>query len=157
MTTFSLSLTNNTDQGLLTGSGYTRNVINFKINQNISKKLKFDASARITNTVIDGAGTSGSAQLNIKDAVQTRPTNGIADALDIDLTTASSDDDFASFLLALVNPKKLVAQDWRKRTTQDYVLNAGLSWSIVKGLDFKTTLTSSKSYDKVLRYYSINE
>lgn len=153
MTTFSLSLTNNTDQGLLTGSGYTRNVINFKINQNISKKLKFDASARITNTVIDGAGTSGSAQLNIKDAVQTRPTNGIADALDIDLTTASSDDDFASFLLALVNPKKLVAQDWRKRTTQDYVLNAGLSWSIIKGLDFKTTLTSSKSYDKVLRYY----
>ncbi len=152
-TTFSLSLTNNTDQGLLTGSGYNRNVINFKLNQNISKKLKFDASARMTNTVIDGAGTSGSAQLNIKDAVQTRPINGIADELDIDLTTASSDDDFASFLLALVSPKKLVAQDWRKRTTQDYVLNAGLSWSIAKGLDLKSTVTGSKSFDKILRYY----
>ncbi|MEA5403968.1 TonB-dependent receptor [Arcicella sp. DC2W] len=152
-TTMSLSLTNNTDQGLLTGSGYNRNVINFKINQTITKKLKFDASARVTNTIIDGAGTSGTAQLNIKDAVQTRPTNGIADELDIDLSSAGTDDDFASFLLALVSPKKLVSQDWRKRTTQDYVFNAGLSWAILKDLNLKSTITGSKSFDKNLRYY----
>jgi len=151
-TMFNLSITNNTDQGLLTGSGYTRNVLNFKLNQKISKKLKFDASTRITSTVVDGAGTAG-AQLSIKDAVQTRPINGIADQLDIDLGGASTDDDFASFLTALVNPNKLVAQDWRKKNTNDYVLNAGLTWTILKGLDFKTTITGSKTYDKSLRYY----
>ena len=152
-TKYSLSLTNNGDQGLLIGSGYNRNVLNFKLNQNITKNLRFEAFTRITSTQVDGAGTSGSAQLNIKDAVQTRPVNGIADQLDIDLSSASSDDDFASFLLALVNPTKLVAQDWRKKNTNDYVFNAGLEWSIQKNLILKSTLTGSKTYDKTLRYY----
>ena len=44
-TKLSLSFTNNTDEGLLLGSGFTRNVINFKLNQKLSKKLTFEASA----------------------------------------------------------------------------------------------------------------
>lgn len=152
-TKLSLSLTNNTDQGLLTGSGFNRNVLNFKLNQNISKKLKFEAFTRITKTVVDGAGTSGNAQINIKDAVQTRPVNGIADELEIDLTNINSEDDYQSFLLSLVSPKELVKQDWRKRTTNDYVLSGALTWNILTNLDFKTTFTSSQSFDKNLRFY----
>ena len=152
-TKLSLSLTNNTDEGLLIGSGFTRNVLNFKLNQNISKKLKFEAFTRITNTVVDGAGTSGNAQINIKDAVQTRPVNGIADELEIDLTNINNDDDYQSFLLSLVSPVDLAKQDWRKRTTNDYILSGALTWNILNNLDFKTTFTSSKSFDKNLRFY----
>ena len=152
-TKVSLSLTNNTDQGLLTGSAFKRNVLNFKLNQNISKKLKFEGMARITSTVVDGAGTSGNAQINIKDAVQTRPTNGIADELDIDLTAIGNDDDFQSFLLSLVSPVKLVKQDWRKRSTNDYVLSGAVGWSVLKSLDVKSTFTGSLSVDKNLRFY----
>jgi TonB-dependent starch-binding outer membrane protein SusC len=152
-TKLSLSLTNNTDQGLLIGSGFNRNVLNFKLNQNISKKLRFEAFTRITRTVVDGAGTSGNAQINIKDAVQTRPVNGVADELEIDLNAISNDDDFQSFLLSLVSPVKLTKQDWRKRTTNDFVLSGALNWSILKNLDFKSTFTSSTTFDKNLRYY----
>lgn len=152
-TKMSLSLTNNTDEGLMLFSGYRRNVVNFKLDHSISDKLKFDASTRITNTIVDGAGTSNTAQISVKEALQTRPVNGIADELDIDLGTVNGDDDFQSFLLSLVNPKELAKQDWRKRSTTSYIINAGLSWNIVKGVDFRTSLTSSREYDRVLRFY----
>ncbi|HYF70735.1 MAG TPA: TonB-dependent receptor [Ohtaekwangia sp.] len=148
-----LSLTNNKDEGLMLYSGYERNVINFKLDHEISKALNFEISTRITNTTVDGAGTSNNAQISIKDAIQTRPVNGIADELDIDLGQVNSEDDFQSFLLSLISPKELAEQDWRKRTTNSYVINAALNWSIFENLDYKTTITSSKDYEEILRYY----
>jgi TonB-linked SusC/RagA family outer membrane protein len=153
MTKMRLSLTNNNDEGLLLGSGYSRTSINFKLNQQLGDKLDLDVSARITNTVVDGAGTSRNAQIGIKDAVQTRPVNGIVDDIDIDINQIDSDDDFQSFLLSLVSPVELSEQDWRKRTENSYVLNAGLTWSILDDLNFKTTFTTSKDYREDLRFY----
>lgn len=152
-TKISLSLTNNTDEGLLIGSGYNRNVINFKLNQKISKKLSFDATTRITNTVVDGAGTSGGASIGIKEAVQTRPINGIADELDIDLNALDQSNDYQTFLNSLVNPTELTKQDWRERTTNNYVLNAALKWNVLRNMDLQTTITTEKSFDKNLRFY----
>jgi TonB-linked SusC/RagA family outer membrane protein len=153
MTRLSLSLTTNIDEGLLLGSGYNRNVVNFKIDQKLSDRLTFEGFARITNTVVDGAGTSGGSQIRIQDAVQTRPVNGIADELVIDLNAVDPADDFQSFLLSLISPTELVKQDWRKRTTNDYVLNAALNWEVVDNLNLKTTFTTSKRFDENLRFY----
>jgi TonB-linked SusC/RagA family outer membrane protein len=152
-TKLGLSLTRNKDEGILRNSGYTRNVLNFKLEQVISKALTFEASTRITHTVVDGAGTSGSSQLTIKDAVQTRPVNGIADDLDIDFSQINSDDDFQTFIMSLVTPEELLEQDWRKRTTDSYVMNAAVNWAIMEGLNFKTTFTTSRSYDENLRFF----
>lgn len=152
-TKINLSLTNNNDQGIMIGSGYIRNVINFKLDQDISKKLKFEGSARLTNTVVNGAGTSGNAQINIKDAVQTRPVNGIADEIEINLNNLDPNDDFQQFLSSLVSPVELVKQDWRKRTTNDYVLNGALSFNIINGLTAKSVYTASRTFDNNLRFY----
>jgi TonB-linked SusC/RagA family outer membrane protein len=152
-TKLSLSLTNNNDQGLMLNSGFNRSVINFKLNHEVSDKLQFDISTRITNTVVDGAGTSGNAQINIKDAVQTRPVNGIADELEIDLNEINSDDDFQSFLLSMISPIELAKQDWRKRTDNQYVLNGALTWSVIDNLDLRTTFTASKDFRENLRFY----
>ncbi|WP_435133575.1 SusC/RagA family TonB-linked outer membrane protein [Formosa sp. A9] len=154
MTNMRLSVSHNDDEGLLVGSAYERTAINFKLNQQlIQDKLSLDVGTRITNTVIDGAGTSTNAQLKIKDAVQTRPVNGIADDLDIDLNQPNSDNDYQQFLLSLVDPRELVEQDWRKRTYNSYILNAGLTWQITKGLTFKTTYTTEKEFREELRFY----
>lgn len=152
-TKVSLSLTNNNDEGLMLNSGFIRNAINFKLDQKLSNSLTFEASARITNTVVDGAGTSGNAQINIKDAVQTRPVNGIADELEIDLNTIDPNDDFQSFIRSLVSPTELAAQDWRKRTTNDYIINAALNWAVIDNLNVKSTFTTSKRFDENLRFY----
>lgn len=153
VTKISLSLTNNNDEGILVGSGYNRTAINFKLQHNITRALQFEASTRITNTVVDGAGTSGSSQLRVKDAITTRPVNGVADELDIDLSTVDTEDDYQSFLLSLINPLELAEQDWRKRTTQSYVLNAGFNWDILQNLTFRTTFTSETEFDERLRFY----
>ncbi|MBK8518254.1 MAG: TonB-dependent receptor [Saprospiraceae bacterium] len=152
-TKVSLSFTNNNDAGLLINNGFVRNVINFKLDQTISKKLTFSATARITNTKVDGVGTSGRAQLGIKDAVQTRPVNGLADDLEINVNNIDPNDDFASFIKSLVSPTELVKQDWRKKTSDDYILNAALNYDILKNLSFKTTLTTSTSFIENLRFY----
>ena len=154
MTKMRLSLSNNQDEGLLLGSAYERTAINFKLNQAlVEDKLDLDISARITNTVTDGAGTSGNAQIGIKEAVQTRPVNGLADALQIDLNEADADNDFQQFLLSLISPVELAEQDWRQRTEDDYVLNAALNWNILDNLSYKTTYTTSKSFREDLRFY----
>jgi len=154
-----LSLTNNSDEGLMFNAGYKRNVINFKLDHEIAKRLKFEASTRITNTVIDGAGTSASSgsnpQVNVKDAVQTRPVNGIADELETGTGggTGGSDDDYEKFLNALIGPVETAKQDWRERTTTNYVINAGLTWNVIDNLDVKSVFTTEQSYDRNLRFY----
>jgi TonB-linked SusC/RagA family outer membrane protein len=153
-TRVSLSLTNNTDEGLMLYSGYKRNVANFKLDHEISKALRFEVSARITNAVTDGAGTStNNAQISIKEAVQTRPVNGLADEIDIDFGNVNSDDDFQSFMLGLVDPRELAKQDWRKRSRTNFVLNTGITWNVIKNLTLKSLFTSSTEHDETLRFY----
>jgi TonB-linked SusC/RagA family outer membrane protein len=152
-TKINLSLTNNNDEGIMVGNGYKRNVINFKLNHKITDNLTLDASARITDTQVDGAGTSGSAQLRVRDVITARPVNGIADELEIDLNNIDSSDDYQSFLLSMINPLDLAEQDWRQRNTNRYVLNAGLTWNPLKNLILKTTYTDSRTYEERRRYY----
>lgn len=152
-TKFSLSLSSNKDEGLIEGSGLDRNVVNFKLNHDISKKLKLDLSARITDRVVNGGGTSGSSQLRIKNIVTARPTNGIADELDIDEANNDGSDDYQDFLLSLVKPSELVEQDWRKNSENTYVFNAGLGWDILDNLNAKSVISTSNAYGEKLRFY----
>ena len=152
-TKLSLSFSNNSDDGLMIGNGYKRNVINFKLNHEIAKNLDFEGSARITDTKVDGAGTAGSAQVRIKNIITARPVNGIADEPEIDLTKVDTDDDYQSFLLSLIDPIELAKQDWRHRVTKNYVLQAGLGWKPIENLTLKTALTGSTTYDEQQRFY----
>lgn len=154
MTKMNLSVTHNNDEGLMLNSAFERTAINFKLNQQIVEdKLDLDVSARITNMVTDGAGTSTNAQIKIKDAIQTRPVSGIADDLDIDLGQTNSDDDYQSFLLSLISPLELAEQDWRQRDQNRYVLNAGLTWAILEQLRFRTTFTTNKDFSEDKRFF----
>jgi len=150
-TRFNLSGTYNNDEGLLVGSGYTRLNLNFKLNHEISKKLKLDLSTRLSDTKVDGAGTSGTSNLRTTDGITARPVNGLLDVLDID--EAQANEDYDSFIRALINPKQLAAQDWRNRTTQAMNINAGLSWDIIKSLSFRSEIGYDVSYDDNKRYY----
>ncbi|WNH11210.1 SusC/RagA family TonB-linked outer membrane protein [Thalassobellus suaedae] len=153
MTKMNLSISHNNDEGLLEGSAYERTAINFKLNQKISEKLSLDVSTRITNSIKDGAGTSSKAQVKLQDIIQQRPINGLSDELELDLTQVSDDDDFANFIRDLIDPRKLVEQDWRKGTSNQYVFNAALTWKILEDLTFKTTINTSREFEEELRFY----
>ena len=149
-----LSVSDNSDQGLLTGSAFNRTAVNFKINQEIFKNLSFDAGSRITTSVIDGAGTSNNAQIRIKDAVQTRPINGLVDEIELDPNlVGDAAGDYETFLRSLISPTELVKQDYRKRTDNSYVFNAGLTWKVIDQLTLKSTFTTEKRFREQLRFY----
>jgi TonB-dependent starch-binding outer membrane protein SusC len=152
-TKVSLSVTNNKDEGLMPGSGYQRNYLNFKLNHEIAKPLKFDFGTRFTHTVIDGAGTSGSSSVRIGDGITTRPVNGIADQIVIDPATIGSGDEYEQFLRNLVNPVRLSQQDYRKRTTKSLNLNTGISWAIIKNLTLRSDFGYDMSFGTTKRYY----
>lgn len=73
--------------------------------------------------------------------------------MDIDLNSPNTDNDYQQFLLSLVEPTELVKQDWRKRSSYNYVLNAGLTWSIFPDLDLKTVYTNQRRFQENLRFY----
>lgn len=150
-TKFGLTATNNKDEGIMIGSGYLRNYLNFKLNHQISDKLKLDFASRFTHTVVDGAGTSGGSSIRIGDAVTTRPVNGIADQIVIDPT--GTDDDYEQFLKSLINPLELTKQDYRKRVNKRLNLNVAGSWSIMKNMTYRSEFGIDFDFGQSKRFY----
>ena len=125
--------------------------MNFKLSHEISSKFKFDMASRFTNTITDGAGTSGGSSLRISDGINTRPVNGIADQIIIDPT--GPDDDYEQFLKSLVNPIELAAQDYRRKIDKSFNNSVALSWNILSKLVFRSDFTLNLSYGDSKRYY----
>lgn len=150
-TKIGLTVTNNKDQGLMPGSGYLRNYLNFKLNHQVSDALKFDFATRFTHTVVDGAGTSGGSSVRIGDAITTRPVNGIADQIILDPT--GPDDDYEQFLKSVIDPLELTAQDYRKRVNKLLNINAGGAWSILKNLTYRSDFGLDLNFGQTKRFY----
>jgi TonB-dependent starch-binding outer membrane protein SusC len=150
-TKIGLTVTNNKDEGLMPGSGYLRNYLNFKLNHQVSDALKFDFASRFTHTVVDGAGTSGGASVRIGDAITTRPVNGIADQIVID--PSGPDDEYEQFLKSVIDPIALTAQDYRQRINKALNMNAAASWSILSNLTYRSEFGLDLNFGQSKRYY----
>lgn len=150
-TKIGLTVTNNKDEGLMPGSGYLRNYLNFKLNHEVSNAIKLDFAARLTHSVTDGAGTSGTASVRVGDAITTRPVNGIADQIVVDPT--GPDDQYEQFLKSIIDPLQLTAQDYRKRVSKVLNINTAADWSITKDLTFRSAFGLDLSFDQTKRYY----
>lgn len=150
-TKFSLSGTNNTEQGLMKGSGYMRNYLNFKLNHELARSLKLDYSTRFIHTVTDGAGSSGSSSIRIGDAITTRPVNGLADYIQLDNT--GTDDDYEQFLKSLISPTKLLEQDYRKRLAHTLNMNAAVTWAVMPSLTYRSEFGMDLTFGQSKRYY----
>jgi TonB-linked SusC/RagA family outer membrane protein len=153
-TKISLNVTHNKDEGIMVGSGYQRTYMNFKLNHEVSKSLRFELASRYSNAITDGAGTSGTSSVRISDGVTTRPVNGLADHIDIDPNAvASGDDDYDQFLKSLVNPIDLTAQDYRKRKERIFNMSAAANWTIIPGLVYRSELGLDYGFNELRRYY----
>lgn len=152
-TKIGFTVTNNKDQGLQPGSGYMRNYFNFKLSHQISDALKFDFASRFTHTVIDGAGTSGSASVRVGDAITTRPVNGIADQIVFDPNAVTSDDQYDQFIKSVIDPLTLTAQDYRKRVNKALNLNGAISWAATKHLSFRSEFGMDFNFGQSKRFW----
>ena len=152
-TRYKLSLSDVTDEGILIGNGYDRTNIYFNLKHKAGESVEVNLSSRVINTDVIGAGTSGSANLRMSHILTARPVNGLIDILDYDFDDPTFYDDYQSFISSFINPAQLVEQDYRKRQTRYYYLNAGLDWTIVDNLIYRSDFGVRYNYGNNYRYY----
>ncbi len=134
---FSLSLNNVQEDGIMIGSGFKRNMANFKYDYDISKKLSMTLNARYSRQTIFGAGTSstGSQSTNrLRNAVRYQPFEG-GSTVNVD----EFDPLFAD-QTNLVNPILLANNEIKENGRNDLLLNASLDYKISKYFTFRSVI-----------------
>jgi TonB-linked SusC/RagA family outer membrane protein len=140
-TQYNLSLTYNTDQGIMELSDYNRKLANFKLDHTFSPKLKVGFSSRYNNTIVNGAGTSNpgsSGTNNLRQAIKYKPI----------LTPGQNENDYDpdydnqtnANSLRLVNPILLNQAQYRRNTTDVLNLTGYINLNINKYLTLRSTL-----------------
>lgn len=134
---FSLSLNNVQEDGIMIGSGFKRNMANFKYDYELSKKVSMTLNARYSRQTIFGAGTSstGSQSTNrLRNAVRYQPFEGGS--------TVNVDDFDPLFAneTNLVNPVLLANNEVKENGRNDLLLNGTLEYKITKDLTFRSVI-----------------
>lgn len=131
---FSLTITNSNEEGVMLNSGFTRKMASFRFDHKLSKAIKFGFSARYSDQRIEGAGTSNTGTQGnnrLRNAVRYKPFligNETADEFDPEFTTLTN----------LVNPLQLVQQEIQYTYRRDLLLNANVSIELLKGLTLRS-------------------
>ncbi|MCA6068688.1 TonB-dependent receptor [Chryseobacterium sp. RG1] len=134
---FSLSLNNVQEDGIMIGSGFKRNMANFKYDYDLSKKVSMTLNARYSRQTIFGAGTSstGSQGTNrLRNAVRYQPFEGGS--------TVNVDDFDPLFAneTNLVNPILLTNNEVKENGRNDLLLNGILEYKINKDFTFRSVI-----------------
>lgn len=140
-TKYNLSVTSNTEDGVLRNSDFDRKMANFKLDQIINNKAKAGVAFRYNNTIINGAGTSnpGSSSLNqLRQSIKYRPIlMGGQSVLDYDPDYADATN---ANSLSLVNPLLLNDGTYRNRINRTLNISGYVSYDINKYVSVKSTL-----------------
>lgn len=140
-TKYNLSVTSNTEEGIMLISDFDRKLINFRFDQNVSDKLKVGFNVRYNNTVVNGAGTaaSGSSATNrLRHSIRYRPILLPGqDLLDYDPDYA---DQTNANSLSLQNPILLNQQEYRRNNNSVANFSGNFTYDFNKYLAFKSTV-----------------
>ncbi len=151
-TNYNLSLTNNTEDGIQLGSAFKRNLVNFKLDHNVSSKFKVGVVVRYIDQRVDGAGTttSGSAGTNrLRQSIQYQP-------LDLPNRVASDIEFDEDYYIAtrLTNPVILTNAEYQKRFTNGTNISGYASFELARGLTFRSTAGYNNNIDRTDQFYS---
>ena len=134
---FSLALNNVQEDGIMIGSGFKRNMANFKYSYDISKKINIGLNARYSRQTIYGTGTSatGSQSTNRqRNAVRYQPFDG-GSTVDVD----EFDPLFAD-QTNLVNPVMLANHEVKESGRNDLMLNGTIEYKFNKNFTFRSVI-----------------
>ena len=139
-TKYNLSVTSNTEEGVMRGSDFDRKLVTFKFDHTFSKSINIGFSTRYNNTVVNGAGTSsaGSSSTNrLRQSVKYRPL--LIKGQDVN----DYDPDYAAATnansLSLVNPLLLNDAEYRRNISNLLNIGAYVDIKLAKWLTFRTT------------------
>lgn len=161
-TVYSFGYTFNSDKAIVQNSSYKRHLLNFKLDEKITKNLKAGISARLTHQDVYGAGVSdekGSAYSRLRNSVKYRPFLSPGQSL---YDEDPIEDPNPGNGLSLINPIRLTNAEYRKKTTDAYTITVNATYTITKNLTFKSTfgydnndLVDRQFLDSISPYSSI--
>ncbi len=149
---FSLSYNRIDDEGIMYGSDYNRNNLNFKAKFKPLKDLTISFTARYSNTEILGSGTNTAQDAGSK--TESRVRNAIAYS-PIELfakDNVAGLDDYESFG-SLYDPITTIDHNYRKKLDDKYTLQGYVSYKFAKMFTIKSELGYEGRYQKQDRYY----
>lgn len=139
-TTYAASFSHYDEDGIFTNSGYKKNAGKLRIDQQISKAIRANATINYSNTIKEGTGTSGTVStLNVlSNLLRARPTGGnditneeLLNSV-IDPLELASGADYSQ-----VNPIRQAEAVTDRRQSELWGANASLSVQLMKNLSFK--------------------
>jgi TonB-dependent starch-binding outer membrane protein SusC len=138
-TTFNLSLTTNKEEGIQIETGFDRKMVNFKIDNKASDKLRIGFTARYIDQRVEGIGTSNSGTRTtnrLRHAINFRPFELPKPGYGVD------DFDEATYLASAgaTNPVVLAKSEYRRQYTKAVYLTGYFSYNILKNLTFRSTV-----------------
>ena len=139
-TTYAASFSHYDEDGIFTNSGYKKNAGKLRIDQQISKAIRANATINYSSTIKEGTGTSGTVStLNVlSNLLRARPTGGnditneeLLNSV-IDPLELASGADYSQ-----VNPIRQAEAVTDRRQSELWGANASLSVQLMKNLSFK--------------------
>ena len=149
---FSLSYARIDDEGIMYGSDYDRNNLNFKAKFKPIKDLTISFTARYTNTTVWGSGTNTAQDAGSK--TESRVRNAIAYS-PIELFAKDQIaglDDYESFG-SLYDPITTIDHNYRKKVDNKYTLQGYISYKFAKWFTVKSELGYEGRDQSQDRYY----
>jgi TonB-linked SusC/RagA family outer membrane protein len=143
-TTYSLSLTTNREQGIQLASDFQRKLLNFRLDNKATDKLRIGFNVRLNDQVIEGAGTASgglSSSSRLRNTVQYRPfTENLGTGIVLDPT--QEDEEY--YILSggntgLINPIVLANSEYRRDKQRLANSSAYANFNFTKNLSIRST------------------
>ena len=140
-TKYNLSVTSNTEEGVMLASDFDRKLLNFKFDHKVNEKLSVGFNVRHNSTTVNGAGTAseGSSSTNrLRHAVKYRPL--LMEGTDVTAFDPDYADETNANSLALINPILLTDAEYRQRKQSVTNFNGSVNYKFNDHFSFRTTL-----------------
>lgn len=155
-TKYSLSATWDKNGGLMANNDYGRYNVSFKLNHDISKRLKFTANARVIDTEINGSGTSGGTyKIRTSQAVTSPATKGLTDMIIVDPSTLT-DEEYDEWVRSNLSLSEQAAQYWQRRNERVFNFIGSLDWNIIDDLTYRIEGGYEYNFNETKKYWGEN-
>lgn len=136
-TKYSLSSTYNKDGGLMKNNDYERFNFNFKLSHNLADNVRFNLNARVSDTAINGSGTSGGTyKIRTTQAVTSPAVRGLEEFTIVSPGTMT-DEEYEQYIRSNLSLSEQADQYWRLRNQRTFNFTGSLDWDIVDNLTYR--------------------
>lgn len=136
---YRISYTRDDENGLLIGNGFDRNIFRLKLDQHVSKRLRFSTNVNYSMSNVRGGGTSDGKLL--RNVVMYRPTSGLGHPerppLDDELSWDELLEEDYDAVSDLVNIETEAQAQHRLDSRKNLSLNASVDYELMDGLTLK--------------------